>query len=131
MCGDAYRNKYRTNNRDRFREMCRYSKWKLKNDTIQAYGGCCVCCGETDLRFLTIDHINGRGSDKRMGEKLYIALKRQGFPKDNIQVLCWNCNSTKGLYGTCPHKEVSLVELVTLGKKLEFTASGTPVMVGA
>jgi predicted HNH restriction endonuclease len=30
-------------------------------------------------------------------------LKRQGFPKDEFQLLCSNCNQAKHRYGQCPH----------------------------
>ena len=76
-----------------------YSKGKPK----------CNCCGEdTSLDFLCMDHIKGRKDkkgnvDKRGGASLYAYLKNNDFPK-GYQVLCWNCNSTKGVYTKCPHK---------------------------
>ena len=32
---------------------------------IQAYGGCCAYCGDTDLDVLEIDHINNDGAKQR------------------------------------------------------------------
>lgn len=62
-------------------------------------------------QFLTIDHINGDGWQHRQiegiqpGTQLYRWLKRNGFPKDRFQLLCFNCNCAKSIYGVCPHKE--------------------------
>lgn len=131
-CADKYRTAYRAADPRGFNESVKRSKAKLKSEVITAYGEKCTCCGESEPRFLTVDHINGRGTeDKHCGESLYRELRRSGFPKDNFQILCWNCNSTKGIFGACPHTRISLVELAESGKKLEFSATGTPTMVEA
>jgi 5-methylcytosine-specific restriction endonuclease McrA len=72
---------------------------------IVAYGGKCGCCGETRIGFLTLDHINGRAGDpyRITGQKAWARLKARGWPKDNFQLLCFNCNCAKGIYGRCPH----------------------------
>lgn len=73
----------------------------LKEEVIEEYGGCCNCCGEPNLAFLTIDHIfndgaNHRGEGGRFkGVSIYRTLKREGFPKGRYQVLCYNCNCAK------------------------------------
>lgn len=82
----------------------------IKRKTIEAYGGKCVCCGESIMEFLTVDHINGNGAEERKqigrngGHYFYYYLKKLGYPKDNYQVLCFNCNCAKHMYGTCPHQ---------------------------
>lgn len=67
----------------------------------------CACCGEPDYRFLTIDHIDGGGSVDRPKAKKYgglaLWLRANGYPS-GFQVLCWNCNCGKGVYGVCPHE---------------------------
>ena len=89
----------------------RMSKLRVKAATMLVYGGKCVCCGETNLVFLTIDHIDEMGSAHRKtfrnsgaGSNLYSWLKKQGYPKDNYQILCFNCNFAKHVLGTCPHQ---------------------------
>jgi hypothetical protein len=37
----------------------------LKEEVIEEYGGCCNCCGEPNLAFLTIDHIFNDGANHR------------------------------------------------------------------
>ena len=77
-------------------------------EVIEAYGGKCVCCGEGDRRFLSIDHIANDGAEHRQtvrAAQLYGWLKRNGFPKDNFQLLCFNCNMGKSVNrGVCPHQ---------------------------
>lgn len=82
---------------------------ELKKQVIDVYGGKCNCCGISNPAFLTIDHVNNDGKKHRKEIKgngsLYWWLKRKGFPKDNFQVLCWNCNMGKHHNnGICPHK---------------------------
>ena len=82
---------------------------------IEAYGGMCACCGETEPKFLSIDHINNDGYERRKngeqcGAALYRWLRDQGWPKDDYQLLCMNCNFAKGHFGTCPHKDDKLKE---------------------
>lgn len=83
---------------------------KSKEDAIAAYGGSCTCCGISNIVFLTIDHISNNGSRERKllnvktGSSTYRYLKRQGYPKNNYQILCFNCNFAKHLLGVCPHQ---------------------------
>jgi hypothetical protein len=83
----------------------------LKLEIIENYGGKCTCCGEANYFFLTIDHIDNKGAQHRRevgtqaGRQFYKWLKNNGFPKDNFQLLCFNCNSGKQLNGgICPHE---------------------------
>lgn len=59
-------------------------------------GGCkCVLCGCQELRFLTIDHINGGGSKHRRflrKNRVYQAVINDKNPKRWARVLCFNCN---------------------------------------
>ena len=79
---------------------------KVRENLIIAYGGKCVCCGETEMKFLALDHINNDGNKQRKeigsGIQMYLYIKRN-MPKD-IQVLCHNCNIAKKNYGKCPHQ---------------------------
>lgn len=78
----------------------------LKIKAFEAYGGCrCACCGETELVFLTLDHVNNDGAThrRRLGHTTpYSHLRRMGYPP-GFQVLCFNCNFAKQ-FGPCPHK---------------------------
>lgn len=89
----------------------REKEWreKLRIEVLTHYGGSppkCICCGETESKFLSIDHVNGGGNKhrKQIGSHIYNWIKNNDFPK-GFQVLCYNCNLAKGFYGICPHKE--------------------------
>lgn len=83
---------------------------RRRQEALDAYGGKCACCGETEPAFLAIDHVNGDGKAHRAtlpsvgrGGVIYRWLKAQGWP-EGFQVLCHNCNHAKELRGGCPHQ---------------------------
>ena len=83
--------------------------WKaaLRSEVLSHYGGACACCGESEPKFLGLDHIDGGGTKHRnelglRGDAVYGWAKREGYPPI-FQVLCHNCNMAKGFYGSCPH----------------------------
>lgn len=86
--------------------------WRAKNkkEAIAAYGGACTCCGERLEELLSIDHVYNDGAEHRRqsgvgtGAPFYHWLKKQGFPKDRFQLLCFNCNCAKAFFGICPHQ---------------------------
>jgi hypothetical protein len=79
--------------------------------TVLAYysgGTCeCVCCGESEESFLTVDHIDNDGAKhrKELRRDFYTWLVAQGFP-EGYQTLCRNCNWGKHRNGgVCPHMQ--------------------------
>ena len=82
---------------------------EFKDSAFNHYGGyVCVCCGETEEAFLSLDHINNDGNEMRKihgsGIVLYRWLKNNNYPLE-LQVLCRNCNYGKHWNGgVCPHK---------------------------
>lgn len=101
--------KYNSTHRNELHQRANDKTRLLKAMVIGAYGGKCVCCGESNPVFLTIDHIHGGGQLDRRGEhggwRFYTRLVKTGFPKDNYQLLCYNCNLSKGFWGECPHEQ--------------------------
>lgn len=100
------------------------SDWgkKLKEKILNYYGGCCECCGESDIRFLTLDHKNNDGAAHRNeiakqrnwqlttscpgGAAFYRWVEENNYPND-LQVLCWNCNcGRQHNKGICPHQDL-------------------------
>lgn len=104
---DAYYKKNSTRLKDKQRD---YYK-KLRLLALQAYSAempFCACCGEKEIKFLALDHIEGGGTKHRLalnlrGSRMTIWLMQQGYPS-GYQVLCHNCNMAKGFYGKCPHR---------------------------
>jgi hypothetical protein len=95
----------------RYYEYAADERQRLRVAAFIAYSGDpprCVCCGETALEFLTLDHMNGDGAAERLanpknvGVGLYRRLRQQGWP-EGFQTLCFNCNSALGMFGYCPH----------------------------
>lgn len=80
----------------------------LRTKVIALHGGKCECCGEAKYKMLTIDHkVKEYYKNKIRGVALvYDALREHaesGYPNDKYQLLCWNCNTSRGFYGYCPH----------------------------
>jgi hypothetical protein len=113
--------KWRENNPDKYVEVQRKCRKKAKLEVVQHYGGKCACCGETELLFLTMDHINNDGakhrremsdgkrtsSGREVGSQIYFWLRKNNFPT-GFQILCWNCNCGRNLNGgVCPHRVVN------------------------
>jgi hypothetical protein len=119
---DFCKNSNRRSGKDGYNRKCRqctseYHKVfadRLKRECFDHYGGClCQCCGETELAFLGIDHINGEGAkhrreiskNKTRTGTIYGWLRKNSFP-GGFRVLCHNCNL--GSYmngGICPHQK--------------------------
>lgn len=82
---------------------------RLKLEILNAYGNKCICCKEKNIEFLTIDHINGNGSEHRKevgaGTAFYHWLKKNNFPSE-FRILCFNCNCSMGIFGYCPHNNL-------------------------
>jgi hypothetical protein len=87
-------------------------KLRLRKEKVaifEVYGGClCSCCGELELCFLGLDHINNDGNKETVsGHRLYRKLRKAGYPP-GFRVLCHNCNLGRYLNGgTCPHASKS------------------------
>lgn len=111
----------------------RRAHFKLKMDAFNAYGGPkCTCCNESEIKFLTIDHINNNGASHRKeitagknknhkgsGYKLYQWLRKNDYPP-GFRVLCFNCNSVRGAYGFCPHELQSNIGTMGMSAGLLF-----------
>jgi len=105
------RAKTRERDRDKINE---YSRLWHKAKKIEVYSFYskgipkCACCNIQEIEFLTIDHIEGRKKfgHKRgfSGSKLLKWIIDNHFP-EGFQILCWNCNAAKGLFGNCPHRK--------------------------
>ena len=110
-CHTAYAKRFRKMFPERVAAATKRSNVKVKSQMIAAYGGKCVCCGETEPAFLTIDHVNRdrrehlqREGLSTAGVSLYRRLRAQGWPKDGLRLLCMNCNFATRFGDPCPHE---------------------------
>jgi hypothetical protein len=80
----------------------------LKRQMVAAYGGKCDCCGETEIEFLSLDHVNGGGHRHRIAvggaRSLLRILRDAGWPKEGYRLLCMNCQFGFRYGRTCPHQ---------------------------
>ena len=77
---------------------------KIKERFIRMYGTVCSCCGESRKEFLTLEHIHGQigVKIKESGSKAYTKAVAKYDP-EVYDLLCMNCNFSRGKYGYCPH----------------------------
>lgn len=75
---------------------------RQRHEVIQRLGGKCVFCNNDVLIFLTIDHKNGNGNQhrKELTSPHISSWLLENWDKSvDYQVLCWNCNSARYIYG--------------------------------
>lgn len=106
---DPCRNRYRSwsqKNADLRNRLNRLSNDRLWKEILRAYGPVCRCCGESEEKFLTFDHVNNDGAAhrKQQGGNIMALrqLRKEGFPP-GYQILCANCHIAKDMRGGCPH----------------------------
>ena len=115
-----YMREYRKKNGERVKEVKKAAMIRSRKEALAHYGKNgkleCVCCGESEWRFLQLDHKNNDGNlhRKKLKEKhgynytnMFYWAKKNNWP-DIFQTLCANCNTAKSFYGQCPHKENSI-----------------------
>ena len=107
--------------RNRLRQATREQRFtrRLMDEFFLRFGEECLCCGELEPIFLTLDHIQNDGAKKKRElsgnpssstahrsvstRQIVQDLKSRGWPREEIQVLCMNCNLAKRRIGFCPH----------------------------
>lgn len=112
------RHEYYLENQEELLERERERRKILRHIVISHYSKGtmkCMCpgCNENHYDFLTIDHINNDGSKHRKeigsnGTVLARWLIDNDFP-DGFQVLCMNCNFSKGKHGFCSKHQNKLL----------------------
>lgn len=104
------RKEYRDKNKEKLKLKRIQKKIKVYN-YYSNYDIKCNCCGEGQLEFLSIDHINNDGATYRGkrgtkgGSSILNWIIKNDFPP-GFQILCMNCNFAKGKNEDhlCPHQ---------------------------
>jgi hypothetical protein len=109
----AYFVDYNRKNASKYEPRKKSYRQKLRKDVIEKYGNKCECCNEHRLQFLVIDHKNRDGNVERRklfgkngvggSYSWYLKLRREPIRND-LRVLCNNCNNAIAMYGICPHE---------------------------
>lgn len=113
-CMKSYTKNYKKQNLDKYKQWRGVSRDRAKQDMLDAYGHECACCGESEIGFLSLDHIDTNGAKERRdsgrkgGYVFYAWLRLNGWP-DGYQVLCYNCNCARYYLGECPHVKIQAV----------------------
>lgn len=87
-------------------ENSRKAYWRYRALALEHYGKVCECCGESNIEFLAIDHINDSSEHRKndLGVRnLTHWLFKHGFP-EGFRVLCHNCNMAVRWGRVCPHQ---------------------------
>lgn len=102
--------KIQVRNKQKYKIQAVKRRKHVRKLVLDAYGGCCVCCGESNYGFLTIDHEAGGGRAHRKalnrtgGHNFCYWLIQNNYPP-GFRILCWNCNSGRACNnGICPHE---------------------------
>jgi hypothetical protein len=97
----AAKRRYRAAHPEEIRKRQRRYRDRIRGQVLDHYGHTCACCGTAEN--LTIDHVNGGGSEHRVelfgranadNARFYRWLIKEGFPP-GFQTLCQPCNSSK------------------------------------
>lgn len=97
--------KYQKTHKEKVNQFGKNYRDRIKIAFLEMYGGKCVCCGECNQEFLTIEHKNGQVGVKKK-EKTYKAYRNaiNELRPDIYEILCMNCNFSRGKFGYCPHQ---------------------------
>ncbi len=77
----------------------------MKVKAFAVFGGKCSCCPESDPDRLNIDHVREDGGKNRSKPAaVYASVVRGNADMSRYQVLCFNCNHSKHVGGTCVHQ---------------------------
>lgn len=90
------------NSREKRLASARDYQLRTKLEVLSRYSGGkprCASCGEEDVRFLGLDHLDGGGKAHKReiggaGGFVYLWARKNGYPP-MFQVLCHNCNVRK------------------------------------
>ena len=105
LCGEKPENSQRKtceNCREKIgtKQKSRYLTQRIK--VFQHYGKECSCCGEKEVEFLAIDHLDGHDNRKGDQRNLTHWIIKNNFPP-GFRVLCHNCNMAIRWGRECPH----------------------------
>lgn len=125
-CARKVTREWNAAHKDYMAQKTRVWREELRTIVYKHYGDKCICCGEDNVLFLTIDHINndgylirprsspGASRKVKISGQWYKHIITIGFP-DDLQLLCYNCNCGKQRNGgVCPHGNSRALSTTTL-----------------
>jgi len=96
----TYRNlhmkEYRVENAEKIRLNDRIRYKNIRQEALNILGGKCADCGEHELEFMTVDHINNDGHlETKHHSRIRADIVKGRSDNSRFQVLCRNCNDGK------------------------------------
>lgn len=90
----GYNTRWKRSNPKRRKAIEQRYRFKAFIGAMVRLGGKCAMCPETDMRKLTIDHVNGGGRFDilRRNHSLLRSIATGRVSTDGYQCLCFNCN---------------------------------------
>lgn len=86
---------------------------ELRERVFARIGRACVCCGEEEIGFLTLDHADDDGAwHRKTVSDMYAWALSAVEARLVLQTMCFNCNIGRYLNGgICPHapKQAAMV----------------------
>lgn len=103
------KNHWKNNSVSRQKNREARKRWRIRYriKVLNMLGGCCECCGETNYKFLQIDHVNKDGYIYRKEVSRGFQLLKDYYrnpTKYKLRVLCANCHYALTHFDECPHK---------------------------
>lgn len=85
--------RYRMEDPEKYREQTKEHKRKIRERLLDMYGRQCAICGFSDVRALTLDHVNQNGNEERKqyGERGVYRRALTEYRPDEYRTLCMNC----------------------------------------
>ena len=96
-----YQKNYREINKEKTKVFQTKLKEKLKKQILAILGDMCVCCGCIDWWNLTVDHKNPKTRQGDSKYALYNKIIRGKINNNELQILCFGCNTSKHLSSKC------------------------------
>lgn len=97
--------------RERGRKKMQETYRDIRREVLQIYGGRCVCCGNSNPKYLQLDHVNNDGGMERKqlpphvrGGQFYKYVLKLGYIRSDLQLLCANCHNARR-YGGCTSED--------------------------
>lgn len=100
----AYHKEYEKN----YRAKRKSFRDQVKAKFLEMYGGACSCCGESRNEFLTLEHKQGQVGVKNKQSSVAYRKAIMEYQPNLYDVLCMNCNFSRGKFGYCPHDKERL-----------------------
>jgi hypothetical protein len=122
-----------------------YNYPELKAKFLEMYGYVCACCGEINPKFLTLDHVQNDGGEKRsyivmenwpgydVPHPRLVQVSTGQFLRDAVseyrpeeyRILCYNCNMARAHNGgVCPHTEEGKSYIPSLRTMIDYRWKG-------